>query len=244
MPRYELLNNDRHRDLRVATGHSARYGDALMSALTFPPEFRRIQKHYPILFRKDAETGKFLPLALFGFTEGENLFLDDDGWDASYVPVMIRRQPFLIGFQASGSGGEREPVVSIDVENPRVGAEGEPLFLPHGGRAPLLERAMGMLEAIHRGHSLGSDFVDALLAHSLLEPVTLEITLDDRSSNQLLGFYTINEETLRKLPAEAVQGLHARGLLEAVYMVLASLENVGELVRRKNRRVAGAAHGG
>lgn len=244
MPRYELLNNERHRDVRIATGHAARFGDALMSAMTFPPEFRRIQKHYPILFRKDAETGKFHPLALFGFSEGENLFLDEAGWDASYVPVMIRRQPFLIGFQAAGGGGDREPVVSIDVENPRVGAEGEPLFLPHGGRAPLLEKAMGMLEAIHRGHSLNGEFADALLAHALLEPVTLEITLDDGSSNQLLGFYTLNEETLRALPAETVQGLHARGFLEPLYMVLASLENVGELVRRKNRRLAGAADGG
>ena len=243
MPRYELLNNERHKDLCIATGHAARFGDAVMSAMTFPPEFRRIQKHYPILFRKDGESGKFHPLALFGFTEGENLFLGDDGWDASYVPVMIRRQPFLIGFQ-NAAGGEREPVVTIDVENPRVGSEGEALFLPYGGRAPVLERAMGMLEAIHRGHAMNGDFADALLEHSLLEPVTLEITLDDGSNNQLLGFYTVNEETLRALSAEAVQALHARGFLEPVYMVLASLENVGELVRRKNRRATTATHAG
>ncbi|MFM7783608.1 MAG: SapC family protein, partial [Gammaproteobacteria bacterium] len=81
MPRHELLNNERHKDIRIDTAHSARLGDGLMSVMTFTSEFRRIQKHYPILFRKDAETGRFHPLALFGFAEGENLFLEDERWD-------------------------------------------------------------------------------------------------------------------------------------------------------------------
>lgn len=241
MPRHELLNNERHKDLRIITTRAERYGDAVMSAMTFPLEFRKVQASYPILFRKDVESGKFYPVALFGFVEGENLFLQADRWDAGYVPAMIQRQPFLIGFQAAGAEGNREPVVSIDADSPRCSsAEGEPLFLPLGGRAPYLERAMAMLESIHRGHAMNAEFVDALLRLELLEAVTLEITLDDRSNNQLLGFYTINEEKLRALRGDELQGLHARGFLEAIHMALASIENVAALVRRKNRLLADA----
>ena len=64
------------------------YGDNVMFALTFPPEFRSIQAHYPIVFRKAAE-GQFQPIALFGFTEKQNLFLKPGGWDATYLPLMV-----------------------------------------------------------------------------------------------------------------------------------------------------------
>ncbi len=73
-----------------------------MYAITFPWEFRNLQAHYPILFRKRPDTGEFQPIALFGFEERENLFLTGSGWDAAYVPLTIERQPFLIGMQAAG----------------------------------------------------------------------------------------------------------------------------------------------
>ena len=41
------------RDLRVCAGHGARLGDAVMGALTFPGEFRSVQAHYPIVFRRE-----------------------------------------------------------------------------------------------------------------------------------------------------------------------------------------------
>ena len=47
-----LLNNVDHKDLRVITTRGAEYGDDVMFALTFPAEFRNIQAHYPIVFRK------------------------------------------------------------------------------------------------------------------------------------------------------------------------------------------------
>ena len=125
--RHALLNNVDHRDLRVITTRGAAYGDDVMCALTFPAEFRNVQAHYPIVFAK-ARDGTFTPLALFGFREKQNLFLTPDGWDALYVPMMIERQPFLIG--SSGTG----KVVHIDLDSPRVSrTTGELLFLEHGG---------------------------------------------------------------------------------------------------------------
>ena len=92
-----LLNNIDHKDLRVVTARGAAYGDNVMSALTFPDEFRTLQAHYPIVFRKLDDGTGFEPLALFGFQEGENLFLEDGRWDAFDLPLTVERQPFMIG---------------------------------------------------------------------------------------------------------------------------------------------------
>ncbi|MDH3907508.1 MAG: SapC family protein, partial [Gammaproteobacteria bacterium] len=101
MTRHALLNNVDHKDLRVITERSAKFGDNVRGALTFSWEFRSVQAHYPIVFNKNPETGVFTALAMFGFEEGENLFLGDDGWTTSYIPMTMLIQPFLIGFQGS-----------------------------------------------------------------------------------------------------------------------------------------------
>ena len=59
MNQYEVLNKDKHRQLRIKTGHGAALGDAVMYAMTYPMEFRDIQSCYPILFTKDPNTGGF-----------------------------------------------------------------------------------------------------------------------------------------------------------------------------------------
>ena len=74
MTHHVLLNNVDHKDLRVITTRSARYGDDVMYAITFPSEFRNIQANYPLVFRKNAQ-GQFEPTALLGFQERQNLFL-------------------------------------------------------------------------------------------------------------------------------------------------------------------------
>lgn len=233
MSRTVQLNNVDHRDLRVDTRRSAALGDDVMWAITFPAEFRNVQAHYPIVFGKSAD-GEFQPLALFGFTDRQNLFLDGERWDATYIPLTIERQPFLIGRSAD------EMLVHIDLDHPRVGsAQGEPLFLGHGGTSPYLEHASSLLNTIHQGLQGTAPFVSALLQHELLEPFVLDIRLDDGSDNRLSGYYTINEDRLRQLDGEAFAALGSAGHLEAVYMMLASVVRFRDLIERVNR--AGAA---
>ena len=44
---------------------------------TFPTEYGDIQREYPIFFRKDPRHGESLSVALLGFAQDENLFLQD-----------------------------------------------------------------------------------------------------------------------------------------------------------------------
>ena len=239
MTNFALLNNVDHQDLKIITERSAKYGDDVMFAMTFPHEFRDIQACYPILFhRNDKE--EFYPLALFGFQQKENLFLDESGWHAPYVPAMIRREPFLIGFQASKEGGDAEQarMMSLDMDHPRVSNEaGERLFQPLGGRTPYLEDAANLLENIYLGHEQNKAFVSALQEHELIESVTFDITLDDGSKNQLLGFHTINEDKLRQLPGSTLESFSKAGFLMPIFMALASMTNMRTLIEFRNKRL-------
>ena len=236
MTNYVLLNDQEHAKLKIITTRSADYGDNVKYVMTFPFEFRNIQSCYPIFFQKDPDSGTFYPLALFGFENNENLFLSEAGWDAHYIPIMIRRQPFLIGFQEDADDPEKKnAVVSIDMDNPRVSeSDGEALFLEHGGSSEYLQEMSASLELIHQANEHSKRFVDALIEHDLLESFTLNIDLDDGSSNQLLGFYTINEDSVQQLDAESLASLNQNGFLQPIFMVLASHSCLRSLIDRKN----------
>jgi hypothetical protein len=229
MTRIALLNNLDHADLRVDTRRGRGLGDDVMFAPTFPDEFRSIQAHYPIVFRK-TESGGFEPIALFGFEDGRNLFLDETQWDAAYVPLSIERQPFLIGVDGD------QMMVHVDLDNPRVGKEsGESVFLEYGGTTEFMEHKSAVLRALFDGLQSNPAFVAALLAHDLLESFTLDVELDDGSRNRLAGFYAINEDRLAGLEDAALGELHRKGYLQPIYMTVASVSNFVALIQRTNR---------
>ncbi|MDG1819105.1 MAG: SapC family protein [Porticoccaceae bacterium] len=241
MSKYSLLSQSEHAKLRVITERSADYGDNLMYAMTFPLEFRNIESCYPIFFAKDGESGQFYPLALFGFQRDENLYLKGNVWDATYMPLMVERNPFLIGFQQSPDveNGEKRPVVSINIESPRITeieteVKSEALFTDSGEPSEYLQKSMENLQTIHRGHDQNKQFIATLLEHDLLEGFNLDITLKDGSNNRLEGFYTINEEKLAGLQSETLGKLHEQGFLQAIYMVVASFSQVSGLIAKKN----------
>ena len=229
MPKSVLLNNVEHKNLRVITRHGAEFGDNQMLTPTFPSEFRDVQACYPIVFRKTTDGLGFEPVALFGFQDGENLFLKNDRWDALYVPMLVERLPFQIGINGD------ELMVHIDIDSPRVSdVEGEPVFKEHGGNTEFLERSSSMLGAIHEGLQGSPALLAALLEHELLESFVLDVELNDGSQNRLVGFYTINEDRLATLSGDAIAKLHQAGLLLPIYLAIASLSNFRALIDRKN----------
>ncbi len=226
-----LLDNNSHRDLRIVTTRGAAWGDDQMSTPVFLSEFRNLQAHYPIVFQP-SDNGAMQPVALLGLRSGENLFLDARGWDAHYIPLALERGPFMIG------RAHDELVIHVDLDSPRIGrGEGEAVFLPHGATSEYLERMNSVLLAIHEGIGALPAFMAALLRHELLESFVLDVEAADGSQNRLAGFYTIDEERLAALDAQAVAELHAQGHLGPIYMTLASIAHLRDLIERHNKRI-------
>jgi hypothetical protein len=237
MPNHQILNPADHGTLRVHAAAGAELGDGVMASLTVPLEFRRIACEYPILFRFDPQDRSFSALALFGFEAGENLFLEGDRWQASCRPLAMAVQPFLVGRPREGDGPGQ---VHVDMDHPRIvraGAdEGVALFDEVGQPTPYLQEVAGMLGTLDEGYRASGDFFAALGRYDLLEPFSMDVTLDDGAAHRLVGYHLIDEEKLRALEPGALAELHAAGQLEPIYMAIASLGNLGKLVRRRNLR--------
>ncbi len=237
MTNHAILNTGDHGDLHVHTHADAALGDAAMAALAVPAEFRRLQGEYPILFKRDAESGSFSALALFGFENGENLFLQGDRWDAGYRPMSMAIQPFLIGRSESGEG---QGQVHVDLDHPRISTSGEGtrVFDEDGKPTPYLERIAEMLGVLDESYRGSGDFFAALERYELLEPFTLEVPLSDGSKNSLVGFHIVDEAKLRALDGDALADLHGNGHLFPIFMAMASLSQLSGLIARKDAKQA------
>lgn len=233
MTGHAILDRDTHRHLRVRAEPGAEFGDAVMACLTVPLEFRRIQNEFPILFRRNLETGKLSALALMGFEDGENLFLHEGRWDATYRPMALAIQPFLVGRPQSGDGPAQ---VHIDLAHPRIASpdQGIALFDEHGQPTPHLEQVAAMLGDLDEGYRAGEGFFAALERHDLIEPLAVDVELGDGSQHRLVGYHIVNEDRLASLDAAALDELHQAGHLMPIFMALASLSNLTELARRKD----------
>ena len=232
-----LLNNVDHHDLRVITRHGPEFGDSVSQVLAFPTEFEWLQREYPIVLRKSSE-GPLRPVALLGLARSENLFLDDEGgWRASNVPALMQRGPFSI---AAPDDGQGEPMIRIDLDSPRISrSEGEPIFLPHGGNSPYLERTAAVLQAIYAGHRLLDPMVAAFEAARLLQPINLEVRVGETEVHVVPEVLTIDRARLAALGGTELAELHRHGFLQSAFLLAASLGNVQRLADLKNRRPAG-----
>ena len=237
MTNHVILNNIEHKDIKVIRDRSAQFGDNVMGVPIITREFRDAQNDFPIFFHQDSPEGKLMPFAMFGLVRDENLFLDERGWNANYIPLVMETGPFLIGFQQK-SDGDKGLVISLDLDHPRVSyTEGEALFLPHGGNSKYIERVSQVLNTIHEGQAATEGFVDAMLDHDLIEPFALNVDLDDGSKNRLEGFHTVHEEKLTQLDGEVLAEFSQKGYLQCAYMVVASLSNIRKLIQKKNEQL-------
>jgi SapC len=235
-----LLNNIDHADLTVAPGYSAAFGDVVNQTVVFPTEYTSVQREYVILIQK-MENGTFQSVALLGLDRDENLFLEGNVWNARYVPAMHRRGPFMIGFQDVRVDGQaqREPMIHVDLDHPRVGKQGQPAFLPQGGNSPYLTHVMSALQIIHEGAAMMQRMFAAFDAHGLLENTVIEIGLSETEQYRLEDYYVINPARLAALDGEALYMLHQQRYLAAAFSIVASIDNAQHLITLKNRKLAG-----
>ena len=237
MSKHAVLDNITHKDLKIRPGYRKGEGFDIGVTRVFPMEFSELQMEYPIVFSRNKESGQLEPVALLGLSKNENLFLQNDAWDAHYIPLTIERQPFLIGFQESMDSGipQRQPVVHIDLDHPKVSrSEGQAVFLEHGGESPLLERINSVLLTIHQGNEINQDFSKVLVGLDLVETSAMEFSLVNGEKHTLTGLHIINQDRLSKLNGNALETLHQHGHLQSIYMMLASLPNFRKLIDRKN----------
>jgi hypothetical protein len=233
MPNIVTLDTQAHRNLRIQAAPSASLGDAQRFAPVIPAEFTQMATQCPLFFSKDAETGAFYCGAMLGFDEGENLFLDADGWHG-HRPLSLQRMPFYV------SG----PDLAIDLDHPRVGqADGMAVFEDDGKPTAYLQSVMAGFRQLHAGQEQSRVFIETLLKHDLIEAVDLDVAFDDGAHHHIQGLYTINRERLDGLGDEVVVELFRRGYLLLIHAMLVSHRQLPALIERRSQRKLSASAG-
>ena len=228
MTRIVPLNKDAHKSLKVDARASAAYGDNRHFTHVIVNEFPQLVVHYPILFSKDRNTGEFYCGAMLGFDEGENLFLEEWRDLQFYRPLGLQRVPFY----AHG------PEVAIDLDHPRVGvADGTPLFTEHGQPSRYLQRIIWAFQDLEPGIQVTRHFIARLLELQLIEPIDMEAEFEDGRIINCDGLYTVNQDTLSRLPDAVVVELFRRGYMRLIHYMIASLKQFTVLARKKNGRI-------
>ncbi|EIK46243.1 hypothetical protein O59_000264 [Cellvibrio sp. BR] len=248
MRKMEVLNNIEHENLGVNPEFSADLGDGITGTLTYITEFSDVQKEYPILCRRNTESGEYQATVFFGFEKNENLFLVDSdpsnqknvGWNANYVPAVMARGPFSIGLKREMVEGVEtpSPLVQVDMNHPKVmrGA-GEKLFLERGGNSPYLNHVSRVLEVINDGIPLTKRMFESFTKYELLEPVVLDIEFNNQDKLKISSYETINLEKLASLNGVALEELNRKGFLQAAYFMIASMSNFKKLIEWKNTKL-------
>lgn len=229
MTSYVALNNQAHKHLKVDTSLIDAQGAHEKMVPVVVSEFLKLAVQYPITFTKNAETGQFVCVALLGFEE--NLFWQDNRWQAIYVPLNIQRQPFFIGQE------NNTPIICINPESPVLNKNtGEPLFSDAGTASDYLNRMQEILGELIRGEAQTKQFIAALNEYKLIMPMSLDITFANQTEKKVQGLYTIDDAKLSALDKEALFSLHQRGYLQAIYTMISSTSQIYSLIQKKNER--------
>jgi len=187
---------------------------------------------FPIIFSATSIEGEYLPLAVMGLKDGQNLLLNEKNvLTTRYVPAFIRRYPFVLG----GNKDSDMMALCIDEDGRclvKDGSKGAPLFQEDGTHSEFLNDIVEFLKDYQYRAELTRNFTKKLHELDLLEPMSASISFKGKEDLQLNlgGFYVVKREKLKEISDAEVVDLFKKDGLELIYAHINSLSNFNRLI--------------
>ena len=227
---------ERHSKKKVKTIQNFEFAKNINMASVMVHEFSRVASIYPTVFVEDKQKDQFKPVVLLGLEEGENLFVQDDKWQASYIPAIIRRYPFAL----AKTEEEGRFTVCIDDGSDLINEEeGQILFTDEGEPAELMERVKRYLAALQQMDQFTEDFCTYLAGKNMFTPLNMKVRIRDEMRN-ITGAYIVNEERLNSLSDEVFLEMRASKYVPVIYAHLSSLAQIERLIGFKDDKLISA----
>lgn len=233
------LSSDAHRKWSVFIEDYS-FVSHMISSPVLATEIPFAAGEYPIVFSATQREGEYIPLALMGIKEGQNLLLNDKNrFTTRYIPAFIRRYPFVLGGDKSADA----MALCIDADSKAIikdGSKGRPLFLENGEQSQDLKEIVEFLKDYHVRAEMTKLFCQRLHELDLLEPMQANITLKgvEETSFNLTGFFVVKREKLKTLSDADALDFFKKDGLELIYAHLQSLSRFNDLMQKMSEHVA------
>jgi len=194
-------------------------------------EFSRAASTYPIVFLEDKTTDQFRPVVMLGLSEGENLFVENGKWKASYIPAIIRRYPFAL----SKTGEDNRYVICIDQDSQFVNeTEGQAIFNEDGTGSEVIDRVKKYLTELQQMEAFTEAFCKEMKSENMFTPLNMKVKVGNEIKN-VGGAYVINEERFNSLNDEKFMELRKKQYIPVIYSHLSSLAQIERLLGFKDK---------
>lgn len=227
----EAINSIAHLKCGIKEIKSFLYAKELIHAPVTIAEFYEGCKDYPIVFVKD-EQGVWTALALLGYKEKENLFIDEKGlWEKGrYIPAFIRRYPFIFMVQEN----TQELALAFDSAcKDEVCTSMERKFFNEEGKATeFIQKTVQFLNQFQNDLKATSAFLQQLEVWELLEARMATFVTPSGEKTNVDGFYVVNEEKLRHLSEKKKNDICKKEAMPLITAHLISLSNVHRLATK------------
>lgn len=221
------LSKEQHAQTKINNSNAFAHIDGEHLLPVVVHEFVVAGAEFPIVFIKAND--KLQPVALLGLAAKQNLFLQNNQWQALYVPRAVRNYPLVLVKDQADSD---RLLVALDEASERVSqAEGNALFNEDGTESEFLTaRKQQMADYIDMG-MVTRNFVEKLQSLDLIKEqvLTLNIKGEERRIN---GIFLIDETKLNELTDEQFLELRKSGYLTAIFAQLMSLQHTQKLVKK------------
>jgi len=195
---------------------------------------------FPVIFSATGTEGEYLPLAVMGLKDGQNLLLNDkNSLSTRYVPAFVRRYPFVLG----GSNDSEMMALCLDEDSKffsKDGSKGTRLFQDDGTHTDFLKEVVEFLRDYQYRAEMTRAFTKKLHELDLLEPMSANITFKDKedANINLGGFFVVKREKLKAISDADALDLFKKDGLELIYAHIQSLSNFNRLIDIMSTKLA------
>jgi hypothetical protein len=226
------LDKDIHKGKGVVAAQRAAFAAGLTGVYVLAAEFVQASRDYPVVFAQDQQTGEYLPIAVTGLNQDENLFVGKDGeWEKDlYVPAYVRRWPFF-GVRIEGEQAKNGNIL-ICVDESGLEESKTSVFDTSGNPSTDFQPTQTLISEMEGARPATEHLCQTVKEFGLLEPFEAHAFPKSGREMRLRGMFRVNENKLNELQAKDVKRLMKSGELSRIYAHLMSLDNFKFLMDR------------
>lgn len=226
----ELLDPLNHLHIKVNTNLVDVPEYSVNAVSIVASELSTLSHEFPIFITKNPQTEQYQLTAILGFDRGENLYLQDGQWQATYLPLDILRRPFQIFFPDEKNPSQGH--IAVDTESKLIQtAKGEPLFDQKGRNTDFLKRIEQSFSQLMGGMPHTQELLNKASELELLEPISLNLDIPNKETKSVSGLYNFNQEAVTKLSGKKLKEAHDAGILQVCHLVLSSSLHLNKLIK-------------